>query len=97
MTCEEALKKLYEIVDNEASQKDKEEIKQHLEHCRHCMSRYDFENLFKKLICDKASTPCDTSRLKKNILDRIDQMENKPGSSFWNLFGLNLFTWRRNR
>lgn len=84
MTCEEALKRLYEIVDNEADQKDKEEIKEHLQHCRHCMSRYEFEELFKKLICDKVAAPCDTSQLKKNILNRIDQAEKSSGWFFSN-------------
>jgi len=84
MNCEEALKKLYEIVDNEATPKDKEEIKKHLEHCRHCMSRYEFEDMFKKLICDKTTSNCDTSRLKKNILDKIDRAEKSSGSVFSN-------------
>lgn len=73
MNCEEALKKLYDVIDKEADQTDKKEIQKHLEHCRHCMSRYDFEKLFRKFVSEKACINCDSEKLKAKILERIDQ------------------------
>lgn len=72
MTCEEALKRLYEVVDKEASQYDVEEVQKHLENCQSCMARYEFEALFKTFVKDKAASPDKIDQLKNRILDRID-------------------------
>ena len=59
MTCEEALRKLYEVIDKEASEIDQREVKAHLEHCRSCMARYQFEEMFKTFVVEKAvSSSC---------------------------------------
>ena len=73
MNCEEALKKLYEVVDKEVTPADKKTILEHLEHCRHCMSRYEFEEVFKTFISEKACIECDSERLKVKILEKINQ------------------------
>lgn len=73
MNCEEALKKLFEVVDKEVTQADKKEILRHLEHCRHCMSRYEFEEVFKTFVSEKACINCDSEKLKNKILAKIDQ------------------------
>lgn len=73
MNCEEALKRLFEVVDKEVNQTDKKEILKHLEHCRHCMSRYEFEEMFKTFVSEKACIDCDSEKLKAKILERIDQ------------------------
>lgn len=87
MTCEEALKKLYEIVDKEATETDKKEVQEHLEHCRHCMSRYEFETMFRTLVTEKASIKSgSTDRLKTQIMKRIGQAEKSSGWSFSNPF-----------
>jgi len=73
MTCEEALKKLYDVIDKEASEMDLIEVQEHLENCEHCMSRYQFEAMLKTFVTDKASVKADTHRLKANIMDNIKQ------------------------
>lgn len=73
MNCEKALKKLFEVVDKEVTQGDKKEILEHLNKCRHCMSRYEFEELFKAFISEKACVECNSEKLKTKILERIDQ------------------------
>jgi mycothiol system anti-sigma-R factor len=73
MNCEDALKKLFEVVDKEVTQADKEEILKHLEHCRHCMSRFEFEEVFKTFVSDKACIDCDSEKLKNKILLKLDQ------------------------
>jgi mycothiol system anti-sigma-R factor len=81
MTCEEALKKLYEVIDNEASKIDKEAVEEHLKHCKACMARYEFEAMLKTFVCDKSTEPpvpektVGTDRLKQRILERIDDAE----------------------
>ncbi|RKX19740.1 MAG: hypothetical protein DRP51_06865 [Candidatus Zixiibacteriota bacterium] len=73
MNCEEALKRLYDVVDKEADQTDRDEIKKHLEHCQHCMSRFEFEEMFKTFISEKACINCNSDELKTKILEKIDQ------------------------
>ena len=73
MNCEEALKRLFEVVDKEVTQADKEEILKHLEHCRHCMSRFEFEEVFKTFVSEKACINCDSDKLKNKILLKLDQ------------------------
>jgi mycothiol system anti-sigma-R factor len=75
MTCEEALKKLYDVIDNEASEIDLQRVQEHLDSCESCMSRYEFEKLFKHFVIEKASPPSRTDRLKSKVLDRIESYD----------------------
>ena len=73
MNCEEALEKLFEVVDKECTQADKKEVLKHLEHCRHCMSRFEFEEVFKTFVSEKVCIDCDSEKLKTKILEKLDQ------------------------
>ena len=89
MTCQEALKKLYEIIDNEASRTDVERVKEHLHACKSCMSRYEFEKLFKTFVIDKATAPTKTDLLKASIMSRCAEIDkgstgdNSRRMRFW--------------
>ncbi len=80
MTCEEALRKLYEVIDKEASEIDAQEVKEHLRHCRSCMARYQFEEMFKTFVIDKASSPAKSEFLKGKIISQIQHLDENPGS-----------------
>jgi mycothiol system anti-sigma-R factor len=82
MTCQEALRLLYEVVDKEASQIDVEKVREHLNHCRHCLERYEFEEMFRGFILEKGSSQIKTEQLKHRILTCIKQEEEKPKSFF---------------
>ena len=47
ITCEEAMRSLAEYLDNELSTGVEQSIRQHLEFCRSCYSRAEFERRFK--------------------------------------------------
>lgn len=79
MTCEEALRRLFEVIDKEASQYDVEEVQEHLQKCESCMARYEFEAMFKTFVKDKASSTKKTDQLKSRILDRIDNEAERRG------------------
>lgn len=72
MNCREALRLLYDYIDKEASEIDSEKVNEHLKMCRHCMARYEFEQMFKTFVIDKGTNPHDNSRLKASILSRLD-------------------------
>jgi len=80
MTCEEALRKLYEVIDKEASEIDTQEVQEHLRHCRSCMARYQFEDLFKTFVIEKASSPAKSEFLKGKIISQIQHLDENPDS-----------------
>ncbi len=81
MTCEEALRKLYEVIDKEASEIDRKEVEAHLEHCKSCMARYQFEAMFKTFVVEKAASPSKKELLKDKIVAQIDHFQENPGHS----------------
>jgi mycothiol system anti-sigma-R factor len=95
MTCEEALRLLYEVIDKEASQIDTEQVKEHLNGCRHCMARYEFETMFRTFVVEKAASRKKSDELRKRILVRLEDAERnpeitkaKPGQRKYRLFFL---------
>ncbi|UCD94579.1 MAG: zf-HC2 domain-containing protein [Candidatus Zixiibacteriota bacterium] len=72
MTCEEALEKIYDVIDNEASEIDCQRVREHLDHCRDCTSRYEFEEKLRAFINRRSPDPERSDRLKKKILECID-------------------------
>jgi len=82
MTCQEALRLLYEVIDKEADQIDTEEVKEHLNNCRNCMARYQFEQMFKTFVSEKAVSNTKTEQLRSRIRSQINQMGGKPTDFF---------------
>ncbi|MEW5923501.1 MAG: zf-HC2 domain-containing protein [Candidatus Zixiibacteriota bacterium] len=78
MTCEEALRLLYEVIDKEASDYDVKRVEEHLHKCKDCMSRYQFEEMFKAFVVDKASTKSKSDQLKSSILRTIEVSRRHP-------------------
>ncbi len=82
MTCQEALRLLYEVVDKEASQIDAEKVQEHLNNCRDCLARYEFEQMFRTFVVEKASAGAKSEQLKRQILSRIDEQGEEPTGFF---------------
>jgi len=78
MTCEEALRLLYDVIDKEASEYDVKRVEEHLHSCKDCMSRYQFEEMFKTFVVDKASTRSKSDQLKSSILRNIETSKKQP-------------------
>jgi len=82
MNCKEALEKLQEIIDKEANDVDARKVKEHLEHCRECLSKYEFEELFRAFVIKKASLETKTSLLREKILKCCNEPEKATGGLF---------------
>lgn len=78
MTCEEALKLLYDVIDKEASEYDVKRVEEHLHNCKDCMSRYQFEEMFKTFVVNKASSQSKSQQLKSSILRTIEVSDKHP-------------------
>lgn len=75
MNCRDALRLLYDVVDKEAAQIDSAEVEKHLNKCRHCLAKYEFEQMFKTFVTDKGSHPGEHDNLKQRILSQLDSID----------------------
>lgn len=50
INCEEALKQVFDYIDHHLDEVSKEEFEYHIEKCRHCYDRVEFEKLLKSRI-----------------------------------------------
>lgn len=75
MNCKDALRLLYDVIDKEADQLDAAEVEKHLKNCRHCMRRYEFEQMFRTFVTEKGHNYCDNSDLRHRILAKMDAID----------------------
>ena len=74
MDCKNALAKLFDYLDNELDAPDAEELAQHLELCRKCYDRAEFERLLKARIREKTCSCQPPEKLTARIRDIMDKM-----------------------
>jgi mycothiol system anti-sigma-R factor len=69
--CEEALRRLFEYLDAELLGEPRQEMEQHLERCRSCFSRVEFEKRLKGLTTElrTESVPPDLEQRIRDVLD----------------------------
>jgi anti-sigma factor (TIGR02949 family) len=73
INCEEALRQLFEYLDAELHGESQREMEQHLERCRSCFSRVEFEKRLKAYTADLGREPLPPElglRIRK-VLDAI--------------------------
>jgi len=75
LNCKDALRLLFDVIDRVADQLDIVEVEKHLQKCRHCMARYEFEKTFRTFVTEKGYNPCDTSKVKQDILRKLDMID----------------------
>ena len=75
MNCRDALRLLFDVIDNEASETETAKVREHTKKCSKCSARYEMEMKFKNCIEKKGkfSPECEELRLKiTQQLDAID-------------------------
>lgn len=68
--CEEAIRRMLEYIDNELHDHDHEEMQQHLDSCRECYTRMEFEQRLKGMVHearDQKAPPGLNNRIKNII------------------------------
>ena len=70
-SCREMLSKLYEYLDGELSATDRDQVRAHLEACRPCLNRFEFERLFHEYVQTRAPRPEARAEFKASLLARI--------------------------
>ncbi|NIP43513.1 MAG: hypothetical protein GWO41_09780 [candidate division Zixibacteria bacterium] len=86
MKCRQALKLLYDFLDNQLDNKSVEEVKEHLSQCKHCFETYTFEEHLNQFLREKCcqQEQQETSavdRLKQQVKHRIEQLGEEPEES----------------
>lgn len=79
MKCRQALKLLYEYLDNQLDHKTVDDVKQHLSECKHCFETYTFEEHLNDMLKEKSgeNAPEVVDRLKKQVVHRIKQLSDE--------------------
>jgi anti-sigma factor (TIGR02949 family) len=77
MTCKEATKQLYEYLDNELKENDYSKIKKHLEVCRKCCEKFEFEQVLKKVVRDRARIHRVPQNVRENIVKQLLEMHEE--------------------
>lgn len=75
MTCEEAVKKLYDYIDKELDQGVIRQIDKHLEICRMCCDHFEFEKRMKSLVQESCFQNRAPNYLKSKIVDDLNALE----------------------
>jgi hypothetical protein len=72
LTCLEAKKLFNDYLDNFLERTSKEELLQHLEECRHCFDRMEFEQLLKsKVAAIRKSEDAETAKKFDSLLSAL--------------------------
>ncbi len=88
MNCREALARLYDYLDSELSTEENQQIKTHLDVCGNCLSKYQLEEDFNKLVKQKVKSESDVIKLKAKVLAEIEKLDRSAKSSGRNIFFL---------
>ena len=79
MNCRDALRLLFDVVDNEASESESREVRKHMEHCKKCSDRLEMELKFKKCIEEKGRFSPECDKLKDRIAQQLDAIDQGGG------------------
>jgi anti-sigma factor (TIGR02949 family) len=71
MSCDEAVRVLWEYLDQELDDGLHERVRQHLAECAHCREHYTFEGSLLRTVNNMIDEPIDTTALRSRILDAL--------------------------
>ena len=72
ISCDEALRLVFEFIDEELRGKSRAELEYHLEMCRHCFDRVEFEKLLKSRL-RKLKVVGNPSALRKRVDSLLEE------------------------
>jgi anti-sigma factor (TIGR02949 family) len=75
LDCDEALRRLAEYLDNELNGEAQHEMERHLERCRSCFSRVEFEKRLKACTADlrRERVPPDLERRIRKLIETFNR------------------------
>jgi mycothiol system anti-sigma-R factor len=76
LNCRDALRLLYDYIDNEASEAESAKVREHIKKCRKCAARYEIEAQFKHCIEEKGNFNPECQELKLKIARQLDNIDS---------------------
>ncbi|KKS84552.1 MAG: hypothetical protein UV59_C0017G0005 [Candidatus Gottesmanbacteria bacterium GW2011_GWA1_43_11] len=67
LSCSEAVSRMFEFLEGIVTPEQKKELDNHVEECRHCCDRFEFEQLFKEKLVAVASQDKAPEKLVKRV------------------------------
>lgn len=72
ISCEEALRRVYEYLDGELDPDTRERVHQHIEVCRRCYPFFNFERLFLDYVGEKGLAAEQREELREKVLRLLE-------------------------
>lgn len=72
ISCEEAVSRVYEYLDGEAEEAERERIRCHVLKCERCYPFFNWERVFLETVKEKGSTPRPNPELKLKVRELLD-------------------------
>lgn len=69
MTCNEAVVRLVDYLHDELDSTDKTKIIEHVENCRNCCGKFEFEEKLTKIIKEHSCSGGTPTHLRNKVLD----------------------------
>jgi mycothiol system anti-sigma-R factor len=73
-TCEQAVARLYEYLDQALPPAESEAVKRHLELCEACFHHFEFDRRLLETIRERCQTGRAPEPLRRKIADLLDQL-----------------------
>lgn len=73
INCEEAAKRFNDFIDHYLKGRHKDELTAHIETCRHCFERLEFEKILKSKISESGKK----SSANKDVLSKLEKIMSK--------------------
>lgn len=77
MICKEAIEQLYEYLDNELDEKNYLKINQHLDMCRTCCEKFEFEQALRNIVKDRTQMHKMPQYVKQSIIKQLSEMHEE--------------------
>ena len=78
MSCDGAVRVLWEYLDRELDDALHERVRQHLAECAHCREHYTFEGSLLRTVNHMIDEPMDTTALRSRILAALRDRGYQP-------------------
>lgn len=72
ISCEEAVSRVYEFLDQEVDEEERERIRCHILKCERCYPFFNWERVFLETVKEKGSAPRPNPELKVKVRELLD-------------------------
>ncbi len=73
MSCEDAVRLLWDYLDEELDDVRRARVRLHLQACEHCREHFGFHRSFLRAVAAVVDEPIDTTTLRRRIVDALEE------------------------